>query len=67
MKGAAWTEIMSVRTQFMPGVVLGGLLVFTGYLYYAAAVFRHLLVEFKPEPYQVGSAKGFMATLHGMP
>jgi nitric oxide reductase subunit B len=68
IKGASWTEIMSVRASFMPGVLFGGLLVFLGYMYYAAAVFRHIAFPVSTEPYKPEEKPPtFLNSLRGMP
>ena len=68
IQGAPWAEIMRVRAWFIPGALFGGLLVFMGYLYYAAAVFRHLLFPVRGEPYKPGQAPPtFLNSLRGMP
>lgn len=66
--GEEWESVLEARLHFMPGVVLGGALVFLGYLHYAASVFRHLLFPVSGEPYQPGKPpRGFLTTLNGVP
>ena len=66
--GAPWTEVAAVRSLFMPGVLLGGLLVFIGYLHYAASVLRHLFYPVSGEPYRVEARPPtFLYSLRGMP
>jgi hypothetical protein len=66
--GEPWASVLEARLHFMPGVVLGGALVFLGYMYYAASIFRHLLFPVGEEPYKpYKPPRGFFTTLDGIP
>ena len=68
IKGEPWSTVWSTRSLFMPGVVVGGAIVFLGYLYYASTIFRHLLFPVREEPYRVEKAPPtYMNTLRGLP
>ena len=66
--GAPWETVWEARQYFMPFVLLGGALVFLGFLYYAAAILRHFFFPVHGEPYKVEQEPPtFMNTLRGMP
>lgn len=63
-----WSKILEVRFPFVPGIVLGGGLVFMGYLYYASSIVRHILFPIPQNAYEPPKVeKGFLNTLAGLP
>ncbi len=64
----SWQQVLAARFPFVPGIVIGGALVFAGYLYFAASVLRHLLfpvdgVEYTPPKVE----KSYFNTFSGFP
>jgi nitric oxide reductase subunit B len=49
--GEPWQSVLAARFPFVPGIIIGGAIVFVGYLYFAASVFRHLLFPVPEDPY----------------
>ncbi len=63
-----WQKVLEARFPFVPGIVFGGAMVFLGYLYLAASMFRHILMPVEGEEYKPAAAKrSFLTTFDHFP
>jgi nitric oxide reductase subunit B len=66
--GEPWQSVLAARFPFIPGIIIGGAIVFVGYLYFAASVFRHLLFPVPEDPYTPPKIeKSYFNTFKGFP
>lgn len=66
--GESWRSVLAARFPFVPGIIIGGAIVFVGYLYFAASVLRHLLFPVAEEPYTPPKIeKSYFNTFRGFP
>ncbi len=66
--GEPWRAVLAARFPFVPGILIGGAIVFVGYIYFAASVLRHLLFPVPDEPYTPAKVeKSYFNTFAGFP
>jgi nitric oxide reductase subunit B len=66
--GESWRSVLAARFPFVPGIIIGGAIVFVGYLYFSASVLRHLLFPVSEDPYTAPKIKkSYFNTLSGFP
>ena len=63
-----WQSVLSARFPFVPGIVIGGGIVFIGFLYFAGSMFRHVFFPVREDAYIPPEVeKNFFNTFTGFP